>query len=93
VKRFRKMRKALRGHLKKMTQEEIDEFFPKDTRPKGWLSIEEHLPMMMALDIMKGFTEYKVKYGDGKEDITCVSDHNTWYYYAKEMGITHWWNE
>ena len=21
-----------------------------------------------------------------------VSDHNNWYYYAKEEGITHWWN-
>ena len=49
--------------------------------------------MMLAMDIMIGGTEYKVRYYDGTEGITMVSDHNTWYYYAKEVGITHWWNE
>ena len=31
------------------------------TRPKGWLSIEDYLPMMLAMDIMIGGTEYKVR--------------------------------
>ena len=76
-----------------ITQEEIDKFFPPDTRPKGWLSIEEYLPMMYARDIMQGFSVYKVKDKEGKEFNSLVSDHNTWYYRAKEHGITHWHND
>ena len=83
----------LREALANMSQEEMDKHFPKDTRPKGWLSIEDHLPMMLAMDIMVGGSEYKVRYEDGTEGTTMVSDHNTWYYYAKETGITHWLNE
>lgn len=33
-----------------------DKCFPPDTRPKGWLSIEEYLPMMYAIDIIQGYT-------------------------------------
>ncbi len=84
---------AIKRAINNMTKEEMEEFSPPDTRPKGWLSIEEYLPMMYAIDISQGCSEYKVKYADGKEDTTCVSDHNTWYYYAKEIGITHWFNE
>ena len=65
---------------------------PPDTRPKGWLSIEEYLPMMCAIDIVQGYTLYKVKDKNGNEFESAVSDHNNWYYYAKEEGITHWWN-
>lgn len=83
----------LREKLANITQEEIYKYFPKDTRPKGWLSIEDYLPMMMAMDIMIGGTEYKVRYEDGTEGCSMVSDHNTWYYNAKETGITHWFNE
>lgn len=61
--------------------------------PKGWVSIEDHLPQMLAMDIMVGYTTYKVKFKDGTESITAVSDHNIWYYRAKEEGITHWLNE
>ena len=67
-------------------------YFPPDTRPKGWLSIEEYLPMMYAIDIIQGYTIYKVKDKDGNEFESAVSDHNVWYYVAKEAGITHWWN-
>ena len=83
----------LREKLANISQEEIDKYFPKDTRPKGWLSIEDYLPMMLALDITIGGTEYKVRYKDGTEGCSMVSDHSTWYYYAKEIGITHWLNE
>ena len=79
--------------LAKMTPEDIEKYFPEDKRPKGWLSIEEHLPMMFAEDIEKGHSEFKVKYADGREDVAGVSDHNVWYYIAKEVGITHWWND
>ena len=41
-----KMSQKLGEALANMTQEEIDKYFPPDTRPKGWLSIEEYLPMM-----------------------------------------------
>jgi len=83
----------LREKLANIKQEEIDKYFPKDTKPKGWISIEDHLPMMLAIDIMNGGTKYKVRYEDGTEGCSMVSDHNTWYYYAKEAGITHWLNE
>lgn len=87
--------KALREHLEKMTdaeKEEMREYF-RDKRPKGWLSIEEHLPMMFANDIMQGYSVFKVRDKDGKEYNSAVTDHNIWYYRAKEEGITHWLNE
>lgn len=87
--------KALREHLKKMTdaeKEEMREYF-RDKRPKGWLSIEEHLPMMFANDIMQGYSVFKVRDKDGNEFDSAVTDHNIWYYRAKEEGITHWFNE
>lgn len=90
------MVKALRNHLKNMTpqeKEEMKEFF-KDKNPKGWVSVEDGLPMWKAMDVMKGYSEYKVKDKEGKEFVTQVTDHTTWYYFvAKEQGITHWWND
>lgn len=77
-----------------MNQEDVDKYFPSRNIPKGWVSIEEHLPMMLAIDfISQGFTMYKVKAKDGKEYYSPVCDHNTWYYEAKEDGITHWFND
>lgn len=93
--RFQKSIDALKHHLANMTEEEkaeMKEHF-RDKRPKGWLSIEEHLPMMFAKDIMKGCSKFKVRYADGKEGFTYVADHNTWYYRAKDEGITHWFNK
>jgi len=87
------MSKKVNEALENMTQEDIDKCFPPDTRPKGWLNIEEHLPMMYAIDIMQGYSLFKVKDKDGNEFESGVSDHNLWYYTAKEAGITHWWNE
>lgn len=86
----------LRQHLDSMSEEEIKEMREKyftDKRPKGWLSIEEHLPMMFAVDIMQGYSVFKVRDTNGEEFESIVSDHNTWYHYAKEKGITHWLNE
>ncbi len=94
---FKRSREALQKYLEGLTPEEKEaqrkEFFPPDNTPKGWVSIEDHLPMMKALDIMEGYTAYKVKDKDGEEFETRVSDHDIWYYIAKEAGITHWWNE
>ena len=86
------MKKKIDEFLANITQEEINKYFPPDTRPKGWLSIEEYLPMMCAIDIVQGYTLYKVKDKNGNEFESAVSDHNNWYYYAKEECITHWWN-
>ncbi len=86
---------ALREHLANMTPEqraEMQEHF-RDKRPKGWLSIEEHLPMMYAKDVGQWYSEFKVKFDDGKEGVSRVGDGNMWYYHAKEEGITHWFNE
>lgn len=87
--------KSLRNHLKNMPPEELQKLRERfsDNRPKGWLSIDGYLPMMLAKDIMKGYSTYKVKDKYGNEFNTHVSDHNIWYYEAKELGITHWLNE
>lgn len=76
---------------------DISEFDDKgawyDKIPAGWVSIEEHLPACLAFDfINKGYSEYDVKFEDGSTGVTQVIDHNTWYYYARENGITHWFN-
>jgi len=87
----------LKEYLDSKTDEELrkewDEMFPPENDPpKGWVSIEDHLPMMYAIDIGKGYSEFRVKYEDGQEGIAWVSDHNVWYYEAKKEGITHWLN-
>jgi len=78
----------------KIYYEPIDKkYFPDDIIPKGWVDIEDHLPQWMCKDVEQGFSIYKVKYKDGKEFETAVTDHNIWYYDAKAVGITHWWND
>lgn len=76
-----------------MSREDIEKYFPKDTKPKGWLSIEDYLPKMMAMDTLKGATVYKVKYEDGLTGESLVCDHNIWYHEAKQLGVTHWFND
>jgi hypothetical protein len=85
----------LKEHLDSLSESEIEDLRKlfADKRPKGWLSIDEHLPMMLAEDISRGYSVYKVRYSDGAEDITKVADHSVWFYEAKEAGITHWFNE
>ena len=90
---LKKLSKNFKKALKNITQEDIDKYFPPRGIKKGWVSIEDHLPMMYAIDIMHGYTKYRVKYADGKEGETGVADHNTWYFRAKEEGITHWYCE
>ncbi len=79
--------------LDNISDEDLEKYFPEDTRPKGWLSIEDYLPPMLAIDISKGATAYRIKRKDGSIGETFVSDHNIWYYEAKQEGITHWFNE
>lgn len=85
--------KKIDESLASMTPEDWEKYFPKDTRPKGWLNIEEHLPKMYAMDFAQGYSLFKVKYENGEIGESPVADHNTWYYRAKEAGITHWYNE
>lgn len=82
-------------HLRNMTAEqkrEMVEFFT-DNIPKGWVSIEEHLPMMYGKDIMQGYSMFKVRDKYGNEFESMVSDGNIWYYFALENNITHWFND
>ena len=80
--------------------EEVKKFFEegrwdKDI-PKGWVSIEDHLPKWCigekAEDMFAG-TPYKVKNKEGLEFMSHVLDHNVWYYGALEQEITHWFNK
>ena len=92
------MVEKLREYLDSKTQEELEadwkEMFGDELEiPKGWVSIEDHLPMMLAIDIGEGATRYKVKYKNGNEGESYVSDHGIWYHFAKKAGITHWFND
>ena len=88
-----KIRKQVDEALANMTPEDIEKYFPKDTTPKGWLSIDDYLPKMLAKDLVQGGTLYKVAYSNGDEGTSIVSDHNMWVVYAREQGVTHWLNE
>ena len=93
--KFKKSLDAFSKALKEMTPEEHEYWKEKfrDKNPKGWVSVEDALPMWRVSDVAKGYSEYKVKDKDGKEFMTQLTDHTTWYYLvAKESGITHWWN-
>ena len=83
--------------LDNMTPEEHEAIMkkvaPEDKTPKGWVSIEDALPHWMLLDVEEGYSTYKVKYKDGRESESRVTDHQTWYYMAKDAGVTHWWND
>lgn len=87
------MNKKLDDALSKLTKEEIEMYF-SDNTPKGWVSIEDDLPQCLAMDfITKGYSVCRVKDNNGNEFDSHVTDHNVWYYEAKDAGITHWWNE
>ncbi len=89
-----KLGKNFQDALDKITPEDIEKYFPKDTTPKGWISIEDHLPQLTVDDfITKGYSTYKVKDKDGNEFDSNVTDHSIWYYMAKDAGITHWFNK
>lgn len=90
---FEKMKALLKKALDEMTPEDIEKYFPPDKTPKGWVSIEEHLPRFYACDILKGYSEFKIKFWDGRVSTSRVSDHNAWYYEVKEAGVTHWFND
>ncbi len=62
-------------------------------KPKGWLSIEEHLPVWKAVDFEQGYTSVKVKNSEGETGYSQCADHNMWYYLMKDSGVTHWWND
>lgn len=83
---------GLMAELDSATEEQLEElrekYFKQHVLPKGWISIEDELPQWLAKDVARGYTEYKVKYENGTESTTWVTDPNTWYYYAKEAGIT-----
>ena len=81
--------------LDSMSDEEKQILFEsfEDKTPKGWVSIEDAVPSWLAKDIVQGYTIYKVKFNDGSEGESCVTDGSVWYYLAKEAGVTHWFNE
>ena len=86
--------KKLKEALKDITPEEIEKYFTKDIRPKGWISIEDSLPDCMAGDFVeKGYTNITVKNKEGEEFETHVCDNLIWYYLVKKQGVTHWLHE
>ena len=91
--KIEKALEAIKKRISNLSKEEIEKFFPKSTLPKGWLSIEEYLPSMRGSDITQGYSIFKVKDKNGNVFESQVSDHDTWYYIAKENDITHWLNQ
>jgi hypothetical protein len=93
---FKRSLDALDKALKEMTPEDMEKYFPKeDPLPEGWIDIEQHLPMVTVDDVLNNdglFKNVWVKDDKNNEFETTVGDHNTWYYMAKEAGITHWYN-
>lgn len=87
----------VRKILDSLTDEQIEKYFPKIDESEikyGWISIEDELPMCLALDFIKqGYTQIKVKNERGDEFITQVTDHNIWYYEMKDLNVTHWYRE
>lgn len=88
------------GALKKLLNEASEEdlarwreILIKNETPKGWISIEKHLPQMKAKDIIQGYSVYKCRDSKGVETYTTVSDHNSWYYFALGNDIKEWFNE
>lgn len=61
--------------------------------PKGWISIEDHLPVFLTKDVVKGGSTYLVMDKDGNTFKSTVSNSNMWYHLAKETNITHWYND
>lgn len=90
------MAEQLRILIENMSEEELEEMRIElsDDRPKGWLNIDEHLPMMSAQDMIDpGYSVFLVRDKDGNEYESSVCDHDVWYYEAKNAGITHWLNK
>ena len=62
----------LKKHLDSLSEEEMnalkEKYFPEDTTPKGWVSIEDSLPFCTVDDLInKGYSTYKVKDKKGIE--------------------------
>ena len=88
--------KILHEALENMTEEDYQKYFPEDTTPKGWISVEDQLSSGVTISdyFEKGYSEYKVKDINEKEFLTPICDPNIWYVFvAKELNITHWFNE
>lgn len=83
----------LREVLKNTSREELEKFFLFDNIPKGWVSIEDYRPQYLAKDLLQGYSTYMVKDKNGNEFQSEVTDPNVWYYQAKNIGITHFYNE
>ena len=91
----------LQAKINSITPEEMQEWHEEYERknpppPKGWISIEDHLPQILVKDFIEGRpTIYKVKDKNGKEfEIGQGGDALVWkYMYAEPLGITHWFNK
>jgi hypothetical protein len=83
--------------LEKLSPEELDELWKRSGDPeipKGWVSVNDHLPKWLSGDVEKGFTTYKVRDKDGNEFESDVVDHQVWWHRdAIPMNITHWWKD
>lgn len=83
----------LREKLENITEDDFKEYFRNKPKiPKGWVSIDDHLPKWLAIDLERGYSSYKVRDINGNEFKTTVTDHSLWEVQAREMNITHWLN-
>lgn len=91
------LEKSIDEALENATPEEFYKIIHKnrdEKLPKGWVDINHHLPMCLAMDfITKGYSTYRVKDNNGKEFETHLADSIVWKVdVAEPLNITHWWN-
>lgn len=90
------LNKKLDRIIKQITLQDYQLFTKKEKEiPKGWVSIEKHLPVCSTIDFLKKeYTPYKVKDKNG-DIFECGvgEDSLVWYSDVKTIGVEYWWND
>ena len=70
--KLNEVKQKIDNFFNNLTEDEIEKlkekYSPKESNTaKGWVSIEESLPILRALDLFEGGTEYKILFEDGQD--------------------------
>ena len=79
--KLNEVKQKIDNFFNNLTEDEIEKlkekYSPKENNtPKVWVSIDEGLPMLKAVDLFEGGTEYKILFEDGVESYSRVLDPN-----------------